>query len=185
MLKDPVNEDNILFLLIKNRDQEAFTSVYQKYHAYLYALALKYLKDTTMAEEAVQHIFVKLWDTSKNIDVTINLKNYLYTMIKNHIINQFRKNRSSISLNYANAQLEITEEDDVEEKLEERERHRMLYKGIDMLSPQKREICKLKLEGKLSNEEIAQQMHLSIHTVKSHYQESVKILRHYFKKTER
>lgn len=59
------NEDNTLFLLIKQRDKEAFNVVYRKYHHYLYALALRYLKDEEMAQDAVQHVFVKLWETTR------------------------------------------------------------------------------------------------------------------------
>ncbi|MDO5523448.1 MAG: RNA polymerase sigma-70 factor [Bacteroidia bacterium] len=178
------NEDHALFLLIKKRDKDAFTVIYQKYHPYLYSLALKYLKDTQMAEDSVQHVFVKLWETTKNMEIEINLKNYLYTMIKNYILNQFRDNRESVSLNYANAQSEIAKDEDFVEKLEERELHDFLYKGIDKLPPQKREICRLKLEGKYSNQEIAGNMGISIHTVKSHYQESLKMLREYFREIE-
>ena len=32
--------------------------IYRKYHRYLYALAMKYLKNTHLAEDAVQHVFV-------------------------------------------------------------------------------------------------------------------------------
>lgn len=42
----------------------------------------------------------------------------------------------------------------------------------------------MKMEGNISNQEIADRMGISIHTVKSHYQESVKILRDYFKKAK-
>lgn len=178
------NEDNVLFLLVKKRDRDAFTSVYQKYHAYLYALALKYLKSSELAEEAVQQVFVKLWETASKLEIEVNLKNYLYTMVKNYILNQFRNNRKIIELNYVNAQSEDIKEDDFLEKMEEREMHEILYKGIDKLPPQKREICKLKLESKYSNQEIADRMNISIHTVKSHYQESVRMLRSYFQNIE-
>lgn len=176
------NEDNVLFLLIKKRDKDAFAAVYRKYHSYLYALAFKYLKSEEMAEDAVQQIFVKLWETSAKIEIEVNLKNYLYTMIKNHILNQFRNNRESVSLNYVNAQTETVKAEDFTEKLEEQELRDFLYRGIDNLPPQKREVCRLKLEEKLNNQEIANRMDISIHTVKSHYQESVKILREYFQK---
>ena len=139
-------------------------------------------KSEEMAEDAVQQIFVKLWETSAKIEIEVNLKNYLYTMIKNHILNQFRNNRESVSLNYVNAQTETVKAEDFTEKLEEQELHDFLYRGIDNLPPQKREVCRLKLEEKLNNQEIANRMDISIHTVKSHYQESVKILREYFQK---
>lgn len=58
------NEDHTLFILLRKRDQEAFEMIYRKYHRYLYALAMKYLKNTHLAEDAVQHVFVKLWEST-------------------------------------------------------------------------------------------------------------------------
>lgn len=176
------NEDHSLFQLIKRRDKDAFARVYQKYHAYLYALALRYLKDTHLAEDTVQHVFVKLWETAKNIEIEINLKNYLYTMTKNYILNQIRNNKETISINYANAQKEIRDEDDLVDSIEENELAELLKSGIERLPSQKKEICSLKMEGNISNQEIADKMGISINTVKSHYQEAIKMLRIYFQK---
>lgn len=68
------NEDHALFILLRKRDKEAFSMIYQKYHRYLYSLALKYLKSVQMAEDAVQHVFVKLWESTADIHIEINLK---------------------------------------------------------------------------------------------------------------
>ena len=177
------NEDSSLFLLIKKRDKEAFTVVYHKYHHYLYSLAFRYLKDVELAEDAVQHVFVKLWDSARYIDVGINMKNYLYTMTKNFVLNQIRDNKEMISLNYENAQIEITDESsDVVSIMEDKQLLSLLYEGIQHLPPQKKEICHLKIDENKSNQEIAEEMGISVNTVKSHYQESVKMLRDYFQK---
>ena len=64
--------------------------------------------------------------------------------------------------------------------LEETQLISLLHKGIENLPPQKREICRLKIYENKSNQEIADKMELSIHTVKSHYQESIRMLRTYF-----
>ena len=176
------NEDHALFLLIKKRDKGAFTVVYEKYHRYLYAIAYKYLKDEQLVDEAIQHVFVKLWEMTKNMDVEVNLKNYLYTMVKNYILNKIRDHKDSISLNYENAQIAIPEEDYILKKLEDQQMNSLLYKGINTLPPQKREVCIRKLETSESNQQIADNMGISIHTVKSHYQESLKMLREYFRK---
>lgn len=174
------NEDSALFLLLKKRDREAFSTIYQKYHRYLYALALKYLKSTQRAEDAVQHVFVKLWESTDRIHIEINLRNYLYTMTKNYILNTLRDQKEEISLNYMNAQMEIPEQEDLIKQLEEKELHEMLYRQIDRLPPQKKEVCMRKLKTSDSNQEIADKMGISVHTVKSHYQESLKLLRSYF-----
>ena len=174
------NEDHALFLLIKKRDRDAFAAVYRKYHRYLYALAVKYLKDAQLAEDAVQHVFVKLWETAKNIEIGINLKNYLYTMTKNYILNTIRDHKEEISLSYANAQIDIPGQDDIIKALEDKQMRSILYQGVESLPPQKKEVCLRKLETTDSNQQIADKMGISVHTVKSHYQESVKILRSYF-----
>ena len=178
------NEDQALFLLIKKRDKEAFNALYYKYHAYLYAVALRYLKNVDLAEDTVQYVFIKLWETTKSLNIDINVKNYLYTMTKNHILNQIRDNKDIISLSYANAQQEISDQDDFIKSMEEQQTIDVLLKGIESLPPQKREVCMLKLEDNITNQKIADIMGISIHTVKSHYQESVKMLRDYFKKIQ-
>ena len=174
------NEDHALFILIRKRDKEAFSMIYQKYHRYLYALALKYLKDTHLAEDAVQHVFVKLWESTREIHIEINLKNYLYTMTKNYILNFIRDHREMVSLNYVNAQVDISGQEDILQAMESKQMQDILYKGIEQLPPQKKEVCKRKLETDDSNQQIAEKMGISVHTVKSHYQESLKLLRGYF-----
>lgn len=177
------NEDQMLFLLIKNRDKDAFTRLYHKYHSYLYALALRYLKNVEMAEDTVQHVFIKLWETASSINIEVNVKNYLYTMTKNYILNQIRDNRELITLNYVAAQ-EVKDDDDFSELMDQKYRLDMLQKGIDMLPPQKKEVCLLKLEEGITNQKIADKMGISVHTVKSHYQEALKMLRDYFQKIQ-
>lgn len=178
------NEDHALFLLIKERDKQAFTATYNKYHGYLYSLALRYLKNTEMAEDTVQHVFVKLWENSKKMEIQINLKNYLYTMTKNYILNQIRDQKSIISLNYADAQMDIVDDNEILQNIEDLYVSKTLLQGIETLPQQKKEICKIKMDENISNQEIAERMGISIHTVKSHYQESVKMLRKYFHKNK-
>lgn len=178
------NEDHTLFILLKKRDREAFSAIYEKYHRYLYSLALKYLKNTQMAEDAVQHVFVKLWESTSDIHIEINLKNYLYTMTKNYILNQIRDHKDEISLNYINAQIDMPGQEDLIKAIEDNQMRNILYKGVESLPPQKKEICLRKLETNDSNQQIAEKMGISVNTVKSHYQESIKMLRSYFEQTK-
>jgi len=133
-----------------------------------------------MAEDAVQHVFVKLWESTPDIHIEINLKNYLYTMTKNYILNMIRDHKEAVSLNYINAQIDLPAHEDILREVEEKQMYEILYKCIEQLSPQKKEICMRKLKTSDSNQEIADKMGISVHTVKSHYQESLRILRSYF-----
>lgn len=103
-------------------------------------------------------------------------------MTKNYILNYFRDNKKMVSINYVNAQEEISDGNDFSTLLEEMQLSEILRQGIEKLPTRKKEICKMKMEGSISNQEIADRMGISIHTVKSHYQEAIKMLRDYFRK---
>ena len=111
------------------------------------------------------------------LHVGISLKNYLFTMTKNHVLNLIRNENSAISKNYEIAQSTPVYEDNLIENLEKKELMASFYKAVDMLPPQKRSICLMKVKEELTNQEIAERMNLSVNTVKTHYTEALKMLR--------
>lgn len=176
--------DKELSSLIQKGSKEAFTCAYERYNKQLYALSFRYLMDKSMAEDAVQHVFVKLWEFHSHLEVSISLKNYLYTMTKNYVLNQIRSQKSIIAHNYKMSQSEYiqTYEDNLSEAIENKEILAHFYNAINKLPEQKRMVCLMKLEGKFSNQEIADQMNISINTVKTHYAQSLKILKQHLEK---
>lgn len=179
---NPNPKDDELLLLLQQGDEKAFTLIYNRYHKLLYVVAYKYLKDRFMAEDAVQHIFFKLWEHHKVLSISVNLKNFLYTMLKNFLLNEIRNNTLALEKNYEMAQENTNYENDLIEKLEQKELMTEFYEAINSLPVQKKTICLLKLRGGLSNQDIAQQLNISITTVKTHYSQSIKLLREHFSK---
>lgn len=169
--------DKDLFIKISLGDINAFTNAYKKYYKLLYSIAYKYLLDKDMSEDIVQYIFTKLWDDRDKISVTSSLKNYLFTMTKNHILNTIRNNNNAVQKNYEIAQNYEYSEDNLSQKIEDAEIRDLFYDAINKLPKNKREICLLKVKDELSNQDIATRLNLSINTVKTHYSESVKIIR--------
>ena len=98
-------------------------------------------------------------------------------MTKNHVLNLIRNENSAISKNYEIAQSTPVYEDNLIENLEKKELMASFYKAVDMLPPQKRSICLMKVLEELTNQEIAERMNLSVNTVKTHYTEALKMLR--------
>ena len=170
-------DDEKLFSFIEKGDKGAFTQAYDRYHKLLYVLAYRYLMNADMAEDVVQHVFARLWEFRSELHVGISLKNYLFTMTKNHVLNLIRNENSAISKNYEIAQSTPVYKDNLIENLEKKELMASFYKAVDMLPPQKRSICLMKVKEELTNQEIAERMSLSVNTVKTHYTEALKMLR--------
>lgn len=173
----PNIDDDKLFARIEQGDEEAFTIVYNKYHKLLYVLAYRYLMNIEMAEDVVQYVFTRLWEHRSELRVGISLKNYLFTMTKNYVLNLIRNENSALAKNYEIAQSTLRYEDDLIEKLEKQELMSLFYKAVDQLPVQKREICLMKVQEELSNQEIAERMKLSVNTIKTHYSDALKLLR--------
>ncbi len=96
---------------------------------------------------------------------------------KNYVLNLIRNENSAIAKNYEMAQAASPYEDNLIENLEKKELMSSFYKAVDMLPAQKREICLMKVQEELTNQEIAERMNLSINTIKTHYSEALKLLR--------
>lgn len=169
--------DDELFSLIEEGDEGAFTLVYEKYHKLLYVVAYRYLMNREMAEDIVQHVFVRLWEFRSALSVSVSLKNYLFTMTKNYVLDQIRNEHTALIKNYEILQRKGDYEDDLVEKLEKRELLSLFYEAIDLLPAQKRDICLMKVRDELSNKDIAGKLGLSVNTIKTHYSEALKLLR--------
>lgn len=170
-------DDEKLFALIEQGEKAAFTQAYIRYHKLMYVLAYRYLLSTEMAEDVVQHVFTRLWEFRSELRVGISLKNYLFTMTKNHVLNLIRNENTALIKNYEMTQSVSVYDDHFIEKLEQQELMSCFYKAVDMLPAQKKEICLMKVREELTNREIAERMHLSVNTIKTHYSEALKLLR--------
>ncbi|MBX9108415.1 RNA polymerase sigma factor [Parabacteroides johnsonii] len=174
--------DEYLLALLGKGDEQAFTIIYQRYHKLLYVVAYKYLKNDCSAKDSVQQIFYRLWESRSVLIINMNLRNYLYTMLKNHLLNEIRNNYMAMEKNYELAQEKVEYEDDLLDNIEKKEIEEQLYQAINGLPEQKKQVCLYKLRGNLSNLEIANKMGISVPTVKTHYAQAVKMLREHFNK---
>lgn len=173
----PDQPDDMLLSRLQNGDEKAFTAIYEQYNKMLYVLAYKYLKDTFLAEDIVQQVFLKLWESRSLFVGSVHLRNYLYTMTKNLVLNGIRDNFSDMEKNYAVIQNAPEFEDKLQSALEEKDLFQHFYKILAELPEQKRKVCLLKIRDNLSNQEVADKLHISVPTVKSHYSQAIKLLR--------
>lgn len=176
-LTDNQISDTELFFRIQKGDEKAFTIAYELYNKLIYVLSYRYLMDEERAKDVVQYVFVKLWEYRAELNIGISLKNFLFTMAKNYILNLIRNKNTALEKQYEIAQQVLGYEDDLVEKLERREQMSLFYQALAKLPEQKKRICVMKIREEMSNKEIAERLNVSINTVKTHYAEALKLLR--------
>lgn len=172
-----VNIDYKLLMQLRDGNEKAFSIVFDSYHRYLYVLACRYLMSERFAEDAVQHTFMRLWEGRETFDYQTGIKNLLFTILKNYLLNEIRHNNMVLQKNYELAQSTEEIETDLMHELEDADFKTHLYRLVEQLPPQKREVCLLKIQRGMSNQEVADKMNISVPTVKSHYTQVIKLLR--------
>lgn len=174
-----ISEERSLIIKVKAGSEHAFRLVYEAYHDQLFRIALRYLRSPDLAEDAVHDVYIKLWDFRSRLDPDGSLKGFLMTTIRNHVLNQLtskkEKVKKHIMLEYERKQHRLYPgdtgySDRYKEHFEE---------AVGLLSDRRREIFKLRNEDGLTNEEIADYLGISEHTVKSQYFKATTFIRNY------
>lgn len=160
-----LNEE-IAWKKIRQKDIKAFENYYKENYRYFLLMAFKYLKDTRLAEEIVNDIFMKIWEESHRIEIESSLKSYMYRSIINKSINTLDKLKKE---NNHAADLNLLPDEGYELHLiEENELKIKLYKAISELPGQCRRVFELSRFEKMKQKEIADNLGISVKTVKNH-----------------
>ncbi len=69
-------------------DKKAFEMIYNQFHGALFNYGLRLNQDSHLVEEAIQDLFVKLWQNKHNLNRPSSLKHYLLKSLRNIIYNK-------------------------------------------------------------------------------------------------
>ena len=171
------DEAQALVKALKEGNQLAFSILYKTYAAQTFSLAFKYLLNKELAEDAGQTLFLKLWLKKEEIDETKPINRYLFTMLKNDLLNTLRDSKKNIYLLEDCLSMVLELEDNSQNENLKQEQMNIIQQALEQLSPQRRKVFEMKVSGKYSNQEIADKLNLSINTIKFQYSQSLKQIR--------
>ena len=169
-----MEKDFVFVEKLKNGDNNAYTLLMNDYYKNLCGYANLFTKDPSKSEDIVQNIFVKIWIYRKKIDPNISIKKYLYKSVYNEFIDQYRKNKSVISLEEKYLKVIDTIIDDNSLGIEKLMMN--VNREIDKLPEKCKRVFILNKKEGLTHNEIAEYLQISTKTVESHITRAFKIL---------
>lgn len=121
--------------------------------------AMRIVGDADDAEDLVENTFMKAWQAIQDGKDFDNFKSYMYLMVRNECIDFLRKKKNEV---------DVSEIPDVEEEtIDTSERDARIWKAMDELPEKCREIFLMSKRDGMTNEEIAEELDISIKTVKN------------------
>jgi RNA polymerase sigma-70 factor (family 1) len=149
-------------LKFRNGDKHSYRSLFNRWYPVMCLFAKKIIKDYDDSEDIVQEVFIELWNQRSRFEGIEQLKAFLYLSVKNRCLN-FQKHLT-VKERFINTVMADNEQF-FEEYVLESEVIQNINHAINNLPEQRRKIIILGMQG-LKNNEIAEQMQISINTVK-------------------
>lgn len=169
--------DNELLERIAQKDGRALSLIHARYYEKLCESAYKKVADEAIVEEIVQDVFLVLWDKAAQLDVNGDVKNYLFAILRNKVLYEFRSQITRLKSAALFEPLNEVFTTDASHLLQAKELERRLNAVIEELSPQSREAFKLSRYEQMSYKKIAAHMDISVATVEKHVSKALAVLR--------
>lgn len=174
-----LHNERELLQMISEGDEQAFAAVFDHYRNGIYGVALKLTHSTTVAEEIVEDVFLKIWVRRATLNEIENFSAYLFIVARNEtykILKQIAKNYKIVLLSENN---EALIHNNTEDYVIHKEFTSLLQKAIDRLPHQQKQVYKMIKEEELKRGEVAERLQLQPETVKFHLAQAMKSIRTY------
>jgi len=158
-----------------------FEMLFKLNYRNLCAYAYLFLKDADTSEDTVQDVFYKLWRNRELVKIDTSVKSYLFRAVRNgcmNVIEHYKVQdgyKESASKGYADDPLIIIDQaivNELEQKIKE---------SIDLLPSERRKIFMMSRFEGLKYREIAEELGISIKTVKNQMYQALSFLREHLK----
>lgn len=165
----PVTDQELITAII-DRDRKVFELFYKTYYKQLFAVAYRYIGNRQQAEEIVHDVFIVIWNKGEQLNIQQSVKSYLFRSVVNSSLNAIKREKMDTERRASYLSQYDPEVASTSEQQEEAEAAVMcrLEEALGMLPEKCRQVMYLSRFGKMKQKDIAEQMNISIKTVKNH-----------------
>jgi RNA polymerase sigma-70 factor (family 1) len=176
MTKYNLLSDFELLDLVRLGNERAFSEIYDRYFGLLYLHALNRLKDRDEAKDVVQDVFSSLWSAREHLEMKINFSNYLYTSVRNRILNLIA--HKSVKEKYINSLSPNSHIEAITDfRVRENQLRELIEEEINKLPLRMKTVFLLSRKSNKTYIEIARDLSITEQSVRSHVKNALRILR--------
>lgn len=153
-----------------NRDEAGYKHIFYCLLQELHAYSMTITRDYHESEDIVLRVFLTLWECDKKFETETDIRSFMYTCVKNKSLDHVSTSAFKARLKTKDdTHLELTDtHDDYDE-----EKVALMYKFIQTLPPQCKDIIIMKLNG-LTTDEISAKLKINEQTVYTQVRRAIK-----------
>ncbi len=154
----------------RSGDNKAFEALVRRYQKLVYNVIYQMTRNHESASDLTQDTFLKAYRALPGFDTSKSFKPWLLKIATNSSLNLIRDQKGQQSLDQLledNPQIEPASTEDLEQEVEWRISHHMLFEALGKLPLLQRRVFVLRYQQDLPYEEIAEVCETSVSSVKS------------------
>lgn len=167
-----LEDSELLVKYIDNDNERAFNELYSRYHKMIFYFILKMVKDEDTANELTQQTYYKFLTKVDDLyEERGKLKSWIMRIAYNNCIDYFRSEQKFADVSESSEDEDIVDffenmeaESNPEERFVKEQNAGILYKAIQNLSEEQREVVMMRMQYEMPFKEIAEMQDVSINT---------------------
>lgn len=170
-------EEKDLIEQLKRGEEKAYRQLFEEHYTILCDVAYQYLRDTFSAQSIAGDVIFHLWETREALEITTSLRSYLVRAVRNRSLDYLKSKHERHEITFSSLVPDgIDPDDDRFGRSDDYPLGRLLEQELDgqirgaicrLPDECKRVFLKSRFENK-KYEEIADELHISVNTVKYH-----------------
>ena len=180
----PTYTDKDLFLLIAEGDEYAFEILFKRYLPLIQPVILQVIKSELLAKDLVQDVFLRLWLSREKLSEIQEPKSYIFRIAYNQACTYLKRQliKEKVTACVLADQEDAQTATSLEKVLDMAEVRRMVDDAIQELPEQARRIYQLSRIYGIKPQEIADQLGISVQSVRNSLTRQGKLIREYLQR---
>lgn len=179
--KNTLSHDSILWSRLIKGDRDALDQIFLSLYEDLFLYGVKISHNEIRTKDAIQDVFLTLWESKKKLENIQNPKSYIFRSFRNRLLyltkqSSFRKLTIDKYAHEKDSFVFSAEDFIISGELSH-DQHSFLIKILNQLSERQREVVFLKFYGNHSNSEISEIMNMKKQSVANLLARTIQILR--------
>lgn len=169
----------LLWEEVRRNNQEALVALYEKMYLSLVNYGIRSCGDAELTKDAINDVFLEIWDKRHQLNTVRNVKSYLFTYLRRKIfagIRQSQQTGAAADAFASSAPYELSYEARIVAVQTTEELRQRVRRAIAQLTPRQQQLVELRYFDGLSMEEVARRTGITTKTAYNTLGAALKIL---------
>jgi RNA polymerase sigma-70 factor (ECF subfamily) len=174
-----LSDENIMWKVC-NGQIDLLGLLFERYHVKLYNFYMRTLADRDLSQDLTQSVFERILKYKHSYKEGASFKSWFYQIARNVKTDHFKKQKQTSSIEDLKVERNLKFSESENQDMEKEEQIRQLYKALDKLPEDKKEILVLSQLEEMEYKQIAEIFQITENSARVKVHRALKVLREIF-----